>query len=64
MALKLVRKKKATPVSRRKSEITKFMDAIEVQLRLAAGEKIKARRGMAKSWMQDGAEYRASVDGI
>ena len=30
MALKLVRKKKATSVSRKKSEITKFMDAIDV----------------------------------
>ncbi len=57
MALKLVRKKKAKPVSRKKSEITKFMDAIDVQLRLAAGEKVKAGRGTAKSWMQDGADY-------
>ncbi len=57
MALKLVRKKKATPVSRRKSEITKFMDAIDVQLRLATGAKVKKGRGSAKSWMQDGADY-------
>ena len=57
MALKLVRKKKAAPARHKKSEITKFMDAVDVQLRLAAGEKVKAGRGMAKSWMQDGAEY-------
>ena len=57
MALKLVRKKKATSVSRKKSEITKFLDAIDVQLRLAAGEKVKKGRGRAKSWMQSGAEY-------
>ncbi len=57
MPLKLVRKKKVQSARRRKSEITKFMDAIEVQLRLAAGEKIKKGRGSAKSWMQDGADY-------
>ncbi len=57
MALKLVRKKKAKPVSRRKSEIEKFKDAIDVQLRLASGEKVKKGRGTAKSWMQDGADY-------
>ena len=57
MPLKLVRKKKAAPGSRKKSEITKFMDAIDVQLRLAAGEKVKAGRGTAKNWMQDGADY-------
>ncbi len=60
MPLKLVRKKKATPASRRKSEITKFLDAIDVQLRLAAGEKVKKGRGSAKSWMQDGADYGAA----
>ncbi len=57
MALKLVRKKKAKPAGRRKSEIEKFMDVIRVQLRLAAGEKVKKGKGIAKSWMQDGAEY-------
>ena len=57
MALKLVRKKKATSVSRKKSEITKFMDAVDVQLRLATGAKVKKGRGSAKSWMQDGADY-------
>ena len=50
MALKLVRKKKATPVRLKKSEITKFMDAVDVQLRLAAGEKVKSGRGTAKSF--------------
>ena len=57
MVLKLVRKKKAKLVGRKKSEIEKFTDAIDVQLRLAAGEKVKKGRGTAKSWMQDGAEY-------
>ncbi len=57
MALKLVRKKKAKSAGRRKSEITKFMDAVDVQLRLAAGEKVKSGRGTAKSWMENGADY-------
>ena len=60
MALKLVRKKKAKPVAsgrKKKSEIEKFKDAIDVQLRLASGEKVKKGRGIAKSWMGDGKEY-------
>ena len=57
MALKLVRKKKMQSASRKKSEIEKFKDAIDVQLRLAAGEKVKKGRGTAKSWVRDGAEY-------
>ena len=60
MALKLVRKKKAKPAAagrRKKSEIEKFKDAIDVQLRLASGEKVKKGRGFAKSWMEDGKEY-------
>ena len=58
MALKLVRKKKAKPTGgRKKSEIDKFVDAIDVQLRLASGEKVKKGKGYARSWMQDGAEY-------
>ncbi len=60
MALKLVRKKKGMPAAagrRKKSEIEKFMDAIDVQLRLASGEKVKKGRGLAKSWMGDGKEY-------
>ncbi len=60
MALKLVRKKKAKPVAsgrKKKSAIEKFKDAIEVQLRLASGEKVKKGRGIAKSWMVDGKEY-------
>ena len=60
MALKLVRKKKAKPVAsgrQKKSEIEKFKDAIDVQLRLASGEKAKKGRGIAKSWMGDGKEY-------
>ena len=60
MALKLVRKKKAKSASagrRKKSEIEKFKDAIDVQLRLASGEKVKKGRGFSKSWMGDGKEY-------
>ncbi len=60
MALKLVRKKKVKPAaagSRKKSEIEKFKDAIDVQLRLASGEKVKKGKGFAKSWMEDGKEY-------
>jgi hypothetical protein len=58
MALKLVRKKKAKPTAgRKKSEIEKFGDAIDVQLRLASGEKVKKGKDYAKSWMQDGSEY-------
>ncbi len=60
MALKLVRKKKVKPAAagrRKKSEIEKFKDVIDVQLRLASGEKVKKGKGFAKSWMQDGKEY-------
>ena len=60
MALKLVRKKKAKAAAggrRRKSEVEKFKEAIDVQLRLAAGEKVKRGKGLAKSWMQDGKAY-------
>ena len=60
MALKLVRKKKATSAAadrRKKSEIKKLKDAIDVQLRLASGEKVKKGKGFAKSWMEDGEEY-------
>ncbi len=60
MVFKLVRKKKgmlAAVGRRKKSEIDKFTDAIDVQLRLAAGEKVKKGRGLAKSWMEDGKEY-------
>ncbi len=60
MALKLVRKKKVKPGAAgggKKSEIERFTDAIEVQLRLASGEKVKKGRGFAKSWMDDGKEY-------
>ncbi len=60
MALKLVRKKTTTAAAagrRKKGEIEKFKDAIEVQLRLASGEKVKKGKGIAKSWMEDGKEY-------
>ncbi len=60
MALKLVRKKKAKAAAagrRKTSEIQKFKDAVEVQLRLACGEKVKKGKGFSKSWMEDGKEY-------
>ena len=60
MALKLVRKKKVKPAAPdhgKKSEIEKFRDAIDVQLRLASGEQVKKGKGFAKSWMEDGIEY-------
>ena len=60
MALKLVRRKKlkpAAPGRRKKSEIEKFLDAIDVQLRIASGGKVKKGKGFAKSWMEDGKEY-------
>ncbi len=60
MALKLVRKKKVNPAAagrRKTSEIQKFKDAVDVQLRLASGEKVKKGKGFAKSWMEDGEKY-------
>ncbi len=60
MALKLVRKKRVKPAAagrRKKSEFEKFKDAIDVQLRLASGEKVKKGKGFAKSWMGDGKDY-------
>ena len=60
MALKLVRKKKVKPAAagrRKKSEVEKFKDAINVQLRLASGAKVKKGKGFAKSWLEDGKEY-------
>ena len=60
MVLKLVRKKKIKPAAagrRKKSMVGKFRDAIDVQLRLASGEKVKKGRGISKSWMEDGKEY-------
>ncbi len=60
MALKLVRKKKVKPAAAgrgKKSEIEKFKDAIDVQLRLASSEKVKKGKGFAKSWMEGGKEY-------
>ncbi len=60
MGLKLVRKKKAKPAApgrRKSSEIKKFLDAVDVQLRLASGDKVKKGKGFANSWMVDGANY-------
>jgi len=53
-------RKKVKPTAagrRKKSEIEKFTDAIDVQLRLASSEKVKKGKGFAKSWMEDGKEY-------
>ena len=58
--LKLVRKKNIKPAAagrRKKSAVEIFRDAIDVQLRLASGEKVKKGRGISKSWMEDGKEY-------
>ncbi len=49
--------KPASAGRRKKSEIEKFKDAIDVQLRLASGETVKKGKGFAKSWMEDGKEY-------
>ncbi len=60
VALKLVRKKKVKPAAagrRKKSEIERFKDAIDAQLRLASGKKVKRGRGFTKSWMEDGKGY-------
>ncbi len=65
MALKLIRKKKVKPASagrRRKSEIEKFKDAVDVQLRVASGEKVKKGKGFAKSWLEDGKAF--GVEGV
>ena len=65
MALKLIRKKKAKPANtgrRKKSEIEKFMNAIDVQLRVASGEKVKRGKGLAKSWLEAGKAY--GVEGV
>ncbi len=60
MALKLVRKKKLRSAAggrRRTNEIEKFMGAIDVQLRLASGDKVKKGKGFANNWMVDGTDY-------
>ena len=60
MALKLVRMKKRLSASKKpqkKTDVEKFSDAIDVQLRLAAGETVKQGRGTAKSWVVDGTAY-------
>ena len=60
MALKLVRIKKkpaASTASKKKSGVERFSDAIDVQLRIAAGETVKQGRGTVKSWVTDGSDY-------
>ncbi len=65
MPLKLIRKKKAKPANtgrRKMSEIEKFMAAVDVQLRVASGEKVKKGKGFAKSWLEAGKAY--GVEGV
>ena len=65
VALKLVRKKKVKPAAagrRKKSEVEKFKAAIDVQLRVASGEKVKKGKGFAKSWLEDGKKF--GVEGV
>ena len=60
MALKLVRIKKkpaASKASKKKSGVEKFSDAIDMQLRIAAGETVKQGRGTVKSWVVSGSDY-------
>ncbi len=60
MALKLVRKKKVKTAAAgrsKTSKIEKFKNAIDVQLRLTSGEKVKKGKGFAKGWMGDGKKY-------
>ena len=47
----------AAPGRRKASEVQKFLDAVDVQLRLASGKKVKKGKGFANSWMVDGADY-------
>ena len=65
MALKLIRKKKAKPAAlgrRKKGEIEKFMAAVDVQLRVASGKKVKKGKGFAKGWLEDGKQF--GVEGV
>ena len=60
MALKLVRmmKKKLVAAGRKnKSEIEKFLEAIDVQIRMAGGVKVKRGKGFVKSWFEDGESF-------
>ncbi len=49
--------KPAAAGRRKTSEIQKFKDAVDVQLQLASGEKVKKGKGYAKSWLEDGKKY-------
>ena len=58
--LRLVRKKRrvaGAKGSRKKTDVEKFISAIDVQLRLAQGQKVRKGRGVARSWMVDGNAY-------
>lgn len=59
MTLKLVRRKKVKAAAgrKKKSEMEKFADAIDVQIRIANGETVKQGRGTARSWMEDGSAF-------
>ena len=59
MVLKLIRKKKVKAAAgrKKKSEMEKFANAIDVQIRIASGETVKQGRGTAKSWLEDGSAF-------
>jgi len=60
MALQLVHKKKSVSKAapkKRKTNKMRFIEAIEVQLRIAGGEKVIKGTGLANSWIGDGKEY-------
>ena len=66
MAIKLVRKKKITKKSTASNRVTnseRFASEVDIQIRLAKGEKITRGRGEAKSWLQAGEEYGAGPAG-
>jgi hypothetical protein len=60
MTLKLVRKKKTTAAPTKTKRITnpeRFAKEIDGQIEIASGKKIKAGRGVKKSWIEDGEAY-------
>lgn len=60
MVLKLVRKKKAAAAPSKTKRITnpeRFAKEIDGQIEIASGKKIKAGRGVRKSWIEDGGAY-------
>jgi hypothetical protein len=61
MVLKLVRKKKAISKikakPKRPTNAQRFVIEIDAQIDIAKGKKVKAGRGIKKSWIEDGADY-------